>query len=66
MEVARAASFDSAVSRSIGIGKTIVELFVRPDLEQRLQVAELHRDRLLGHHGSGVLELLGRLELALG
>ncbi len=38
----------------------------RADLEQRLQVAELHGDRLLRHHRRGVLEPLGGLELALG
>jgi hypothetical protein len=31
---------------SIGAGKTIVEEFDGADLEQRLQVAELERDRM--------------------
>jgi hypothetical protein len=40
--------------RSIGAGKTIVVAFGRADLEQRLQIAELDRDRLLVHHGGRV------------
>ena len=55
----------SAVRRSIGIGNTIVELLLGPDLEQRLQVAQLHGDRLLRHHSSRILQPLGRLELSL-
>ena len=52
--------------RSIGAGKMIVEMFDAADLEQRLQVAQLQRDRMLLDHERGVLQPLGRLELALG
>ena len=55
-----------AVIRSIGAGKMIVEVFAAADLEQRLQVAELERDRVLLDHERGVLQPLRRLELALG
>src|SRR4029077_5395579 len=36
------------------------------DFDQRLQVAQLQRDRVLLDHDRGVFQLLGRLELALG
>jgi len=56
----------AAARSSTGIGETIVEFVRRADLEQGLQVAQLHRDRLLGHYVRGVLQPLGGLELAFG
>ena len=52
--------------RSIGAGKMIVDLLPAADLEQRLQVAQLQRDRVLLDHDRRVLQPLGGLELALG
>ena len=51
---------------SIGAGKTIVVDWRRAELEQRLQVAQLQRDRVLLDHERRVLQPLGGLELALG
>src|SRR5213075_2249595 len=36
------------------------------ELEQRLQIAELERDRMIGDHDRRVLQPLGSLELAFG
>ena len=56
----------NGVNRSIGAGKTIVVECDAADLEQRLQVAQLQRDRVLLDHERRVLQPLGRLVLALG
>ena len=50
----------------MGSGKITVRVLLGRDLGQRLQVAQLDGDRRLLHDERGIVQLLRRLELALG